>query len=70
MNVFVHLLHDFQRQLAHQRPVGDQKDRNLLIAPAYSAQNFKGCAFIKLVVSLEIPIQQNRTMRWIGGDER
>ena len=37
VNIFVNLLHYFERQLRDERPVGDQKDRHLFVAAAHSA---------------------------------
>ncbi len=70
VDVLVHLLDHFQRKLAHQRAIGDQKDRHLLVAMTHLANDLERGHLGKLMLALEVPIQQNRAVRRVGLDQR
>ena len=69
VDVFVDLLHHFQRQLADQRAVRDQEDGNFLVSAAHGANDLQRCAFVELVFFLQIPIEQDGAVRWIRFDQ-
>src|ERR1700761_7885036 len=70
VDVFVHLLHHFQRQLADKRAIGDQKNRQLLVAAADGTNDAQRGALVKLVVFRKVPVQQDGALRWIGIHQR
>src|SRR5580704_52841 len=51
VNVFVDLLHHFQRKLADQSAVGDQENRNLFVAAADVADDSERGPLVKLVLT-------------------
>ena len=70
VDVLMHLTHDFERQLAHQRAIGDQKDRHLFIALPHSAQDLKRGVLGELVIAFQIPVQQDCAVRRVRGHQR
>ena len=70
VDVLVDLLDDFERQFADQRAVGDEEDWNFFIAAADGAQNLQRGALVELVFAFQVPVQQNRRVRWVGADQR
>ncbi len=70
VDVLVDLLDDLERQLADEGAVGDEEDGNLFVAAAHGAQDLERGALVELIVAFEVPIQQNRTVRRIGGNQR
>ena len=70
MDVLVDLLDDFKRQFRDQRPVGDEKDGDFLIAMAHAADDVERGALLELRVAFEVPVEQDGGVGWVGGDER
>ena len=70
VDVFVDLLDDFQGKFGDQGAVGDEEDRDLLVAVTYTANDVERGAFFKLRVAFEVPIEQDGGVAGIGSDER
>ncbi len=70
MDVFMDLLHDFQRQFGDQCTVGDKENGNLLVAVPNAANNVECGALFKLGVAFEVPIEKNSRITWIRCNER
>ena len=59
MDVLVDLLDDLDGEFGDQGAVGDEEDRNLLIAMADGAEDLQGGGFCELIIAFEIPIKQD-----------
>ena len=70
VNVLVHLLDHFQRQLADQRPIRDQEDGDFLISAADGADDLQRRAFVELMFLLQIPVEQDGAVRRIRLNHR
>ncbi len=69
VDVLVDLLDDFEGKLGDEGAVGDQEDGDLFVAVPHGAENVERGAFFELIVAFEVPVQKDRGVRGIGGDE-
>src|SRR5271157_4256518 len=69
VNVLMHLFHYLNRQLTHQRAIGDEEDGDLAISPSHRTNNLQRGALIELRVLRKVPIEQNGAERRVGLDE-
>ena len=70
VDVLVHLLDHFQRKLGDQGPVGDEEDRDFLVAVTDPADDVERGALFKRRVAFKVPVEQHGGVGGIGGDER
>ena len=70
MDVLVDLLDHFEGKLADEGAVGDEEDGDFFVAAADGAEDGQRRSFGELVLALEIPIEKDRAVRRVGGDER
>ena len=62
MDVLVDLLDDLEGEFADEGAVGDEEDRNFLVATANGAKDRKCGAFGELIFAFEIPVQKDRAI--------
>src|SRR5208282_901295 len=70
VDIFMHLFHDLDWQLAYECPVGDEKNGDLAITSSHRPNDFQSGALIELRVLSKVPIEQDGAERRVGLDER
>ena len=60
VDVLVDLLDDFEGQFADEGAVGDEEDRDLLVAMTDGAEDLECGALVELVLAFEVPVEQDR----------
>src|ERR1700739_4616022 len=70
VDVLVDLLDDLEGEFGDKGAVGDEEDRDFFVAMADAADDVECGALFELRIGFEIPVQQDRGVARIRGDER